>query len=68
MSGPPADIPSPCIKVCVMDPGRGTCIGCYRTLDEIARWTEFTPAQRLRVWARIAERKQCWGPLPAGPA
>ena len=30
---------SPCIKVCQMDPVRGVCIGCCRTLDEIARWS-----------------------------
>jgi uncharacterized protein len=68
MNGPATDIPSPCVKVCVMDPGRGICVGCYRTLDEIAHWGEFTPAQRHLVWARIAERRKYWGPLPAGPA
>ena len=31
-------VKSPCIKVCQMDPQRGLCLGCARTLDEIARW------------------------------
>lgn len=37
---------SPCIKVCQMDPVRGVCIGCCRTLDEIARWGSMPGAQR----------------------
>lgn len=28
--------PSPCIKVCKVEDGR--CIGCNRTLEEIANW------------------------------
>ena len=28
---------SPCIKVCVPGPA-GRCVGCLRTLDEIAAW------------------------------
>ena len=31
---------SPCVKVCQMDPGSGCCLGCARTLEEIARWGE----------------------------
>ena len=27
---------SPCVKVCIMDPQRDVCMGCARTLDEIA--------------------------------
>ena len=29
---------SPCVKVCIMDPQREVCMGCGRTLDEIAHW------------------------------
>ncbi|TMH69644.1 MAG: DUF1289 domain-containing protein, partial [Betaproteobacteria bacterium] len=35
-------VKSPCIKVCQMDPQHGLCLGCRRTLDEIARWASFT--------------------------
>jgi len=62
---PPKDIPSPCVKVCIMDPGRGVCLGCYRTLDEIGGWGVFTATQKLAVLARIKERIRRWGP-PAG--
>ena len=29
-------VPSPCTRVCVIDPVSGFCRGCLRTLDEIA--------------------------------
>ena len=47
---------SPCIKVCQMDPQRGLCLGCARTLDEIARWGTMTDAERDRVMAQLPER------------
>lgn len=48
---------TPCIKVCQMDPVRGVCIGCCRTLDEIARWGGMTDFERERVLAALPERK-----------
>lgn len=29
-------VASPCISVCKMDDARGLCLGCMRTIDEIA--------------------------------
>lgn len=63
----PPDIPSPCVKICAMDPDRGVCSGCYRTLEEIGNWGAFSVAQKLAVMARIHERVRRWGP-PARPA
>ena len=48
---------SPCIKVCQMDPRRGLCLGCGRTLDEIARWASMDDAERDRVMRELPERK-----------
>ena len=39
-----------------MDPQRGLCLGCARTLDEIARWGTMTDAERDRVMAQLPER------------
>jgi predicted Fe-S protein YdhL (DUF1289 family) len=39
-----------------MDPKSGLCIGCARTLEEIARWTEMTDAERERVLAELPFR------------
>jgi predicted Fe-S protein YdhL (DUF1289 family) len=49
---------SPCINVCVMDPARGLCRGCCRTLDEIARWGGMTDAERSRVMDALPERRK----------
>ena len=32
-----------------MDPQRGLCLGCARTLDEIARWGDMTDREREQV-------------------
>ena len=40
-----------------MDPVRGVCIGCCRTLDEIARWSGMSDAQRSQVMNDLGERR-----------
>ncbi|HEX7130759.1 MAG TPA: DUF1289 domain-containing protein [Rhodanobacteraceae bacterium] len=44
--------PTPCIGVCRLDP-QGFCIGCRRTLDEIARWGTMSDAERLRCMREV---------------
>ena len=39
-----------------MDPESGLCVGCQRTLREIADWLEMTPEQKLAVLERVAQR------------
>jgi hypothetical protein len=41
-----------------MDPARGVCIGCCRSLDEIARWSGMTDAERLEVLDELQERRR----------
>ena len=40
-----------------MDPVKGVCIGCCRTLDEIARWSAMSEAERSRVLDQLEERR-----------
>lgn len=40
---------SPCIKVCAVDRDSGRCLGCGRTLAQIAGWASFAPAERRRI-------------------
>jgi uncharacterized protein len=47
---------SPCVKICVLDPGSKMCSGCGRTLDEIASWMHLSEAERLKVAAELPER------------
>lgn len=49
---------SPCIKVCQMDPERGVCIGCCRSLDEIARWGGMSEEEQLHVLNQLPERRR----------
>ena len=52
-------IDTPCIAVCMIDPGTSLCFGCGRTLPEIARWHRIDNAERLAIMellpARMAE-------------
>jgi uncharacterized protein len=47
---------SPCVNLCSLDDAYGYCVGCYRTMDEIARWGSMSPAERWAVLRRTAER------------
>jgi predicted Fe-S protein YdhL (DUF1289 family) len=58
MSLPPDHVPSPCVKVCALDPDNGLCRGCFRTLREIADWLEMTPEEKRATLERAAERAQ----------
>ena len=49
---------SPCIKVCQMDPARGVCIGCCRSLDEIARWSGMSEAERTKIMSDLGARRK----------
>jgi hypothetical protein len=53
---PPFGVPSPCINVCRMDPATGWCVGCRRTIDEIASWARMSDAERLAVWRQLEAR------------
>jgi predicted Fe-S protein YdhL (DUF1289 family) len=49
-------VASPCNKICVMDPRTGLCRGCGRTLDEIARWSQLSAAERAAILRALPER------------
>jgi predicted Fe-S protein YdhL (DUF1289 family) len=50
------EIETPCIKVCVVDPETGFCIGCGRTRDEIGTWLSLSAADRHSIVLGLAER------------
>ncbi len=47
---------TPCIAVCIIDPKTSLCLGCGRTLPEIARWPQLARAERLALIARLPQR------------
>jgi predicted Fe-S protein YdhL (DUF1289 family) len=50
-------ISSPCTKVCTIDPRSGLCLGCGRTLAEIAQWGSLSEVERLRIMAELPRRR-----------
>lgn len=54
---PPAPIATPCIKVCVVDGESGLCLGCHRTLSEVASWGSLGDAERDRIMAELPARR-----------
>ena len=40
-----------------MDPAKAVCAGCFRTLDEIARWRDMGDPEREAVLTAIALRR-----------
>ncbi|MBB5701592.1 hypothetical protein FHS76_001443 [Ochrobactrum daejeonense] len=51
-------IESPCILICTIDAETGFCLGCARTLDEIAQWSSMSADERMAVWALLADRHE----------
>lgn len=64
----PMAITSPCINICRMDPESGLCIGCLRTIGEIAAWGGASDAEKLAVLANIQIRRADQGTPPDDPA
>lgn len=50
------ETPSPCVNICRMDDNNRYCIGCWRSLDEIQRWSSMTDAERVTVMAQLESR------------
>lgn len=47
---------SPCVKVCLLDAEKKLCIGCGRTMAEIASWGGLSEGQRRDVMAQLPAR------------
>jgi len=49
------EVKSPCISVCALNDD-GLCIGCWRTVDEIAAWSSLDNEGKQDV-VRLAQRR-----------
>ena len=56
--GPPRSIATPCVQVCVVEGASSLCLGCYRTLSEIAGWSAMTDAERAVIMAALPGRER----------
>jgi predicted Fe-S protein YdhL (DUF1289 family) len=52
------EVDSPCVKICVIHPASGLCIGCFRTTDEIAGWSRMQPDARKTLVAELPKREK----------
>ena len=54
---PPPPIKTPCIKVCVIDGTSGLCMGCFRSLPEVAGWGRLSAEARESLMAELPTRR-----------
>ncbi len=50
------NVPSPCTSVCRIDEDSGLCEGCFRTVEEICRWSGLDSDDKRAVWELIEQR------------
>ena len=50
------EVESPCVKICVVHPEAKICVGCRRSVDEIARWSAMTTGERRAIMAQLPGR------------
>lgn len=53
----PKPIVTPCVKVCIVDPESSLCLGCYRTLMEIAGWSRLPEDEREALMRDLPSRR-----------
>ena len=54
---PPRAIATPCVMVCTVDGASGLCLGCFRTLPEIATWSRLSDGERTRIMDELEGRR-----------
>lgn len=47
---------SPCVRACCLNQD-DVCMGCFRTLDNILKWSVYSPSERQQVLVECALRK-----------
>lgn len=57
-TSPPKAIATPCIQVCMVDGQSGLCLGCYRSLAEIAGWSTISAEARAALMVELPSRRE----------
>ena len=50
------ELASPCVKICVVHPAERLCVGCLRSIDEIAQWSRLSAEERRAIMADLPSR------------
>jgi predicted Fe-S protein YdhL (DUF1289 family) len=45
-------VQSPCVQICQIKDN--VCVGCRRTLEEIAQWSRYTDLERQQIIERVS--------------
>jgi predicted Fe-S protein YdhL (DUF1289 family) len=51
-------VESPCVNICLLDTETGLCIGCFRTIEEIANWAAMSADERRSIMAQLPARQE----------
>ena len=51
-------VKSPCIERCELDREGKYCLGCFRSVDEISGWNNFSDKKKLNIINNIKLRKK----------
>jgi uncharacterized protein len=49
---------SPCVNICLLDAETGACIGCGRTIQQIAGWASMSEQERCTIMRELPSRMQ----------
>ncbi len=52
------EVPSPCVSVCSLNTTGEHCLGCFRTLNEIAEWSRYDDEKKRAVLALVDARRR----------
>jgi predicted Fe-S protein YdhL (DUF1289 family) len=63
-----ASVDSPCTSVCRIDGETGLCLGCKRTLEEIADWPMLSNPEKRAVLKALETRPSSTPPASNGPS
>jgi uncharacterized protein len=61
-----ANIETPCNRTCVLHPASRLCVGCGRSLDEIACWIELSDRERAQIMAQLPARLAAMTAMASG--
>jgi predicted Fe-S protein YdhL (DUF1289 family) len=50
-------VESPCVRNCCLNDD-DVCLGCFRSIDEIKRWTESDNPERLNILQQAGQRRE----------
>lgn len=57
---------SPCVKICVLHRETRLCMGCHRTIDEIAAWSGMPRDVRHKIMSELPARALLVAPRRRG--